>query len=185
MAPMANASRLLEALRTDRWRLLLAAVIAVTGVVGGSAYYQIASGYETGAYNYGSIFSTYVQSTFNGAVGYVRDPFGLKRERAWWSLLGFVTCGLTALLRYTLPWWPFHPIGFVTATTYPAKRMPFSILIAWFSKLVILRTGGINLYRRTSPLFFGLMLGYFVGVGISFIVDCIWFQGQGHSLALY
>jgi hypothetical protein len=118
-------------------------------------------------------------------VTHVRDPFALKRERAWWSILGFVTCGLTAILRYTVTWWPFHPIGFVTATTYPAKRMPFSILIAWFAKFAILRIGGINLYRKTAPLFYGLMLGYFVGVGISFIVDLIWFPGQGHSLALY
>ena len=185
MAPMANATRIFEDLRTDRWRLLLAITIAVTGVVGGSAYYQISSGYQTGAYNYGSIFSDYVQSTFNGAVTHVRDPFALKRERAWWSLAGFVTCGLTAILRYTVTWWPFHPIGFVTATTYPAKRMPFSILIAWFAKFAILRIGGINLYRKTAPVFYGLMLGYFVGVGISFIVDLIWFPGQGHSLALY
>ena len=185
MAPMANASRLMDPLRTDRWRLLLAVLIAIVGVVGGSAYYQIASGYETGAFNYGAIFRDYVQSTFNGAVGYVRDPFSLNRERAWGSLLGFMTCAVTALLRYALPWWPLHPIGFVTATTYPAKRVPFSILIAWFAKLTILRTGGIGLYRRSAPLFFGLILGYFVGVGVSFVVDLIWFPGQGHSLALY
>jgi len=185
MAPMANSTRLFEDLRTDRWRLLLAIAIAVTGVVGGSAYYQIASGYQTGAFNYGGIFSGSVQNTFNGAVAHVRDPFALKQERAYWSLLGFVTCGLMAFLRYTITWWPFHPIGFLTATTYPAKRAPFSILIAWFAKFVILRTGGINLYRKAAPVFYGLMLGYFVGVGISFVVDLIWFPGQGHSLALY
>jgi hypothetical protein len=51
--------------------------------------------------------------------------------------------------------------------------------------LILLRTGGIVLYRKAAPFFFGLMLGYFTGVGISFAVDCIWFPERGHSLALY
>ena len=185
MASLANAARLFEGLWSERRRLLLSAAVAIAVVVAGSAYYQIASGYETGAFNYGGIYGPFVLGTFNTTAGHIRDPFNLERDRALWSLLGFGTAALTAALRYIFPWWPFHPIGFVTATTYPANRVAFSILIAWFAKLLILRTGGIALYRRAAPVFYGLMLGYFVGVGISFAIDCIWFPGQGHSLALY
>ncbi|MDP6040519.1 MAG: hypothetical protein QGG64_18365, partial [Candidatus Latescibacteria bacterium] len=185
MAPMGNATKLFDDLRSDRFRLVLAVAIAIIVVAGGSAYYAIVSGYETGAYNYGGIYRDSVQNTFNSGVTLIRDPFALKREMALWGLLGFITTLLTAFLRYRLPWWPLHPIGFVSATTYPANLCIFSIFIAWFAKLIILRTGGILLYRKAAPFFFGLMLGYFTGVGISFVVDMIWFPERGHSLALY
>jgi len=185
MAPMANATKLLDAARDHRGNLVLAVVIAVVVVAGGSAYYAIASGYETGAYNYGAIYADYLQGKFDTAVGYVRDPFGVKRFRAWWSFLGFGTVALMSALRYVFPGWRLHSIGFVTATTYPAKRVVLSIFIGWLAKLGTLRAGGIGLYRRATPLFLGLMLGYFGGVGVSFIVDLIWFAERGHSLALY
>ena len=114
---------------------------------------------------------------------------GLLDERpdcaSFWTLLGFGTVSAMAFLRYLFPWWPLHPIGFVTATTYPAKIVPFSIFISWLAKLIILRAGGIQLYRKAMPFFLGLMLGYFGGVAISFVIDVIWFPGEGHSLGLY
>lgn len=186
LAPMANESKVLDGARDHRGQLVLAAAISVVVVVaGGSAYYAIASGYETGAYNYGAIYAGSVQSKFDTAVGYIRDPFGVKRFRAWWSLLGFGTVAILSGLRYAFPAFPLHPIGFVTATTYPAKRIVLSIFIGWLAKFAILRTGGIGLFRKATPLFLGMMLGYFAGVGVSFVVDCIWFAERGHSLALY
>lgn len=185
LAPMANAARVLDTTREHRNQLVLAVAIAVVVVAGGSAYYAIASGYETGAYNYGAIYADSVQGKFDTAVKYIRDPFGVKRFRAWWSLLGFGTVAILAGLRFAFPGWPLHPIGFVTATTYPAKRVVLSILIGWLAKFAILRTGGIGLFRRATPFFLGMMVGYFLGVGVSFVVDCIWFPERGHSLALY
>ena len=185
MAPMANAAKLFDEVRDDRARMTLAVAIAVIVVVGGSAYYAIASGYQTGAYNYGGIYSGYVRATFDKAVGYIRDPFGMKRYLALWGLIGVATTALNMLLRYIYPSFPLHPIGPVSATSYPANRTIFSIFFAWFAKAAILRIGGIGLYRKAAPYFFGMMLGYFVGVGISFGIDMIWFPADGHSLALY
>ena len=56
----------------------------------------------------------------------------------------------------------------------------FSVLIAWLSKSIIMRYGGISSYRAARPFFIGLIAGYFLGVGISFLVDTIWFMGKGH-----
>ena len=185
MAPMANSVRLFDEVRSDRTRLTIAVAIAVAVVAGGSAYYAISAGYSTGAYNYGGIYAGSVQGTFDRAVGYIKDPFGLDRELALWSLLGVATAVANMAIRYAHPSFPLHPIGFVSATTYPANQSIFSLFIAWFAKQAILRFGGIGLYRRAAPFFMGLMLGYFTGVGISFIVDCIWFPGEGHHLSLY
>lgn len=185
MADLGNATRLYDGFRKDQWRLVLGLALSLIVVVLGSSYYQIASSYETGAFNYGGIYGPYVQSTYNTIAGYIRDPFGMKRERMFIALLGMATTALMLGLRYVLPWWPLHPIGFAAATAYPVNRIVFSIFFAWLAKFVILRTGGIDLYRKATPFFLGLMMGYFVGVGVSFVVDCIWFPQDGHSLGLY
>ena len=41
----------------------------------------------------------------------------------------------------------------------------FGMFLAWLFKLLILRYGGIVLYRRMLPLFIGLILGTSVGIG--------------------
>ena len=107
----------------------------------------------------------------------------MKRYLALWGLIGVGVTVANMVLRYIYPAFPLHPIGLVSATSYPANRTIFSIFFAWFAKAAILRIGGISLYRKASPFFFGMMLGYFVGVGISFVVDMIWFPDDGHSLA--
>jgi hypothetical protein len=38
------------------------------------------------------------------------------------------------------------------------------------------------LYKDARPLFIGLIVGFFFGVGISFAVDLIWFYGMGHPI---
>ena len=58
----------------------------------------------------------------------------------------------------------------------------FAIFLAWAIKSIVLRIGGIRAYRAGRPFFIGLIMGHFVGAGISFVVDMIWFPGQGHSI---
>lgn len=185
MADLANANRLFQAYTHDRRRLLIAVLLAFATAVGTSAIYQVGSSYQTGAFNYGGIYGPYIQGVFDTATGHIRDPFKLRRWHMLWSLIGVGTAGLTLILRYVFPGSPFHPIGFVASTAHPTnRRNTFPIFVAWLAKTIILRVGGISLYRRAMPLFLGLMLGYFLGVGVSSVVDVIWFPGQGHSWGL-
>ena len=50
------------------------------------------------------------------------------------------------------------------------------------AKSTILSLGGINGYRRARPLFLGLLIGYVLGVGVSFVVDAALFMGDGHMV---
>jgi hypothetical protein len=47
---------------------------------------------------------------------------------------------------------------------------------------VILRVGGITLFRKARPFFLGLLLGYVLGIGLGFVVDVIWFPTHGHMI---
>ena len=58
----------------------------------------------------------------------------------------------------------------------------FAVFLTWAVKVVILRIGGINLYRRCRPFFLGMLVGYTLGITVSFLIDLAFFFGQGHSV---
>ena len=68
-------------------------------------------------------------------------------------------------------------------TTFPLgvlRNQVFSIFLVWLTKMILLKIGGIALYRRTMPLFMGMLLGYVIGIGLIFLVDVVFFLGEGH-----
>jgi hypothetical protein len=58
----------------------------------------------------------------------------------------------------------------------------FSVFMAWFIKSIMFRIGGVSLYKKTQPFFIGILFAFSIGVGISFLVDVIWFPRQGHLI---
>jgi len=75
-----------------------------------------------------------------------------------------------------------HPIGFCFASGWAISACAFSIFLTWIAKAIILKTGGIILYRKARPFFLGILLGYVLGIGLCFLVDVIWFPAQGHMM---
>ena len=114
-------------------------------------------------------------TTITAANRTVFDP----QKLALW-LFGAGEVILLSAMRSWLSWWPLHPVGLAFQHTVGIRVFGFSALIAWLIKLTVLRLGGIGLYRRTQPLFLGLLLGYAVMIGISSLVDEMWFPGEGH-----
>ena len=68
---------------------------------------------------------------------------------------------------------PLHPIGYLFATSFALEWGMWNvILVTWLVKALVVRYGGLRLYRATVPFFLGLVLGdavaHFVwGVGLS------------------
>lgn len=77
---------------------------------------------------------------------------------------GMVVAFYAAQLK--VAWWPFHPVGFVLAQIRMFDWMWLPMLIAAASKSMMLRTGGMKMYRRAMPFFLGLVLGDYVISGI-------------------
>jgi hypothetical protein len=69
-------------------------------------------------------------------------------------------------------------------SAYPVTNVVFSLFLGWVAKSAILRLGGGGAYRLARPFFLGLIMGHYVGAGISFFVDMIWFAGQGHGIPI-
>jgi hypothetical protein len=60
---------------------------------------------------------------------------------------------------------PLHPLGFAMAASYGFHLWaPF--LAVWTCKLLILRAGGMTLYRRLIPFFLGIVVGHYLACGV-------------------
>ena len=100
--------------------------------------------------------------------------FDIEKLGVW--LWGFAIAGFLTYIRTRFSWWPFNPV----AIAFPTRRYGFSLLVVWATKALIMRFGGVVLYRKSLPFWYGLMIGYLLGVGISTGVDAIWFPDAGH-----
>ncbi|MHB1458332.1 MAG: DUF6784 domain-containing protein [Armatimonadota bacterium] len=54
---------------------------------------------------------------------------------------------------------PLHPIGYAFACAYSMEYIWNIVLLCWFVKFLVLRYGGLRMYRRSMPFFFGLVIG--------------------------
>jgi hypothetical protein len=63
------------------------------------------------------------------------------------------------LMRQRFWWWPFHPIGYMASNTWGMKWNWQPFLVGWLAKTVVIRYGGLRLYRRTVSLAIGLIGG--------------------------
>jgi hypothetical protein len=89
----------------------------------------------------------------------VANPSGPQWEGAVWCGVGALTFVSLALMRLRFLWWPFHPVGFIIGFGLLQYPMYFSFFIAWLAKALVLRYGGLRLYRQTLPIAIGLIMG--------------------------
>ena len=112
----------------------------------------------------------------------MRTPIAPDPMRLLFFGIGAAGMALLTFLRYRFSWWPLHPIGLAVAAADNGYSLAMPVFFAWACKSILMRVGGVNLYRRAKPLFLGLLVGYTCGVVFSFAIDALWFPGQGHQI---
>ncbi len=98
----------------------------------------------------------------------------------WLSVGALLTYGMM-LARSRFTFFPFHPIGYLMALTYPTATFWFSIFLGWLAKTLISRFGGTDTYRNAIPAFLGLALGDVFMILLWLIIDG-WQGRTGHLL---
>ena len=180
-AGLAQITKMGEFVRGNRRALLWAIVAAF--VVGALAaiLFTLYFGYQYGAFNFRTWhFRWGGLWVFNDTVKKMRNPFPTDWTRLSYLGIGAVGMAVLYFFRLRLPWWPIHPIGLAVNCTYFTQKTFFAIFIAWAIKVVVLKIGGVNLFRRSRPFFIGILVGYAIAVMVSTIVDYFFFFGQGH-----
>ncbi len=92
--------------------------------------------------------------------------------RALFTGIGAGIMSALLFLRARFAWWPLNPIGFPIAKTVTIVYWNWlAIFIAWVLKLLVLRYGGVRVFRRLTPFFLGLILGEFSTAGLWLVID--------------
>ncbi len=78
------------------------------------------------------------------------------------AIVGTCVCTALVVLRTTVVWWPLHPLGYAVAGSWTMLVFWSSALLTWIIKGLILRSGGMRMYRQAMPFFLGLVLGTFL-----------------------
>lgn len=88
-------------------------------------------------------------------------------------VLGFVAA------RIRFPWWPLHPVLFLTWATEPQWRLCGAFLVGWLVKALTTKYGGARVYQRLKPLMIGLIAGEVLGALIPSLIGAVYFACTG------
>jgi len=84
--------------------------------------------------------------------------------------VGFVVASGLMMLRTHWLGFPLHPIGFAISGSWAMNLVWAPLMLAWLIKWLIVRFGGLQLYRQWLPFFLGLIVGEaVVGMGWSLV----------------
>lgn len=97
-------------------------------------------------------------------------PAGPNRVVLAYAGLGAVVMLGLIFCYHRFFWWPVHPIGYLTAYSSSMRVLWFSFFIGWAANELVLRYGGMGLYRRVRLLFLGLIIGDMLMGGIWAVV---------------
>ncbi len=91
-----------------------------------------------------------------------------------WSMI-FAGIGAAIMLILVMGyhqfiWWPLHPIGYLTAYSSAMQVLWFGFFIGWLCNVLVLRYGGVNLYKEVRTFFIGLVVGDIVMATVWLVV---------------
>jgi hypothetical protein len=144
-------------------RLLLGIVagLLVSVVVG--TYVVLTGEHHYGFLNTPGAWAGWVNAMLrrNGsqAFEYITDPKGPDLNGMIGIGAGAAITLVLGLVRARFWWWPLHPIGYLAANCWGMHWFSQPFFLGWAFKSLVVRYGGLSLYRKTVPLAIGLILG--------------------------
>ena len=113
-------------------------------------------------YKWGGVGAWRGNSAYNTMERWITSPVAADRGFLVATAFGFMFVVANTVLRLRFLWWNLHPLGYPLAGYYHFEKLWFPFFISWGAKWLILKYGGIKLYRKAFPLFMGLVLGEFI-----------------------
>lgn len=164
-----------DAVKLDRRHLFwaIAAALGVTLTWGVALHLMIP--YRQGAvtlYGYAYRWNSFAGFTQFAPVLQSPDKFEPRLAVFFFTGVAFTT--FLAWMRTQYVWWPFSPLAFALSGSWSMIVFWFPIFIAWITKSVILRYGGMKTYSNLRPFFLGLILGEFSQAVIWAALAAIW-----------
>ena len=113
---------------------------------------------------------------------WINNEQAITGAEFWFMAIGGVITTLLIQAHHRFSWWALHPIGFTVVLTPGMASSVFSVFVVWFVKALLLRLGGIQLYRKAIPAVMGMLVAFVLGVFLSYVADTLWFPQAGHPV---
>lgn len=168
-----DAFKMADALQVNKRRLTFAITLAVlAGVVVSfmialKIWYVFGAGAKTDSWRTGM-----GRMPFDQLATSLSTPGKPDLQGTLALASGFLITTALMLLRARFTWWTFHPVGYAMANTPTMNQVWLPFFIAWLLKTLVLRYGGIRLYRQSLPFFYGLIMGDFIAGGLTTALGC-------------
>ena len=169
----------------NRGRLFLLVCLAFIAGTAISTGYVVYSGYAEGADNLHINLRNTGNLFFDLVVKWMKNATQISTLEILFLAAGMAISTLLALGRYLFYWWPLNPIGFAIGASGPIRGVVFTLFVAWIVQVILLRVGGVGLYRKAQPLFLGILVGYAVGVLAAYVVDTVYFPDTPHIAEIF
>jgi hypothetical protein len=170
-----DALKMSDATQLDRRHLFVALSIALVVVLTFGTWLHIVTPYEHGAigmYSYVYTGNPLLGFRYFSPVLQSGDDYDARLPIFFAS--GVLVTLALSVLRMRYVWWPLSPLGFALSGSWSMIIFWFPMLVAWLVKGAIIRYGGMRLYQRLRPLFFGFILGEFSQAVIWATISAIW-----------
>ncbi len=144
-----------------RKRSLVAAMaIGVVLLIVLGAYITLTGTYRYGFLNMGPRALEHELLVYSHSLhGFFVSPSGIDVAGTIAIGAGALVTVLLGAMRLRFWWWPLHPIGYLAAHTWVMYMYYMPFMVAWLAKTLVVRYGGLRLYRRTVPLAIGFIAG--------------------------
>lgn len=173
MHPMPNqleAFKIAEQVGIKSKRFVPAILLAIFVGIIASFWIHTSLVYKHGASTGTSGFAPSLGAESFASLGnWLNYPRGTDVPAVSFMGIAAVVVIFLTIMRRRLIGWPFHPAGYALGnnTWGGIVYIWFAVFVGWLIKWVILRHGGLKLYRRAIPFFIGLILG-------EYIIACLW-----------
>jgi hypothetical protein len=148
--------------------LMIAAAIAMIAALLWDLQLYYVHGADTGNINRWRIQKG--SEPWNDLQGWVHHPAATDPHALLAMGVGVAITLLLAAFRTRFVGFPLHPAAYALNMSFANDFFWCDMFVAWLIKALILRYGGMNVYRKGLPFFLGLILGDFVTGAIWSIV---------------
>ncbi len=161
LAPMAIHALRISSVFEKRRRLLLPAlIVAVLVAMPCATYTTLTQAYRMGAANFECRWSALElpQGTFDAADRMIKQP-AQSAEPYWGAMVfGGVLTAVMLFMRGRFYWWPIHPIGILSFSSWHAQRLWLPFMLGWMVKVGIMKFSGGRLLRDARYFFIALIM---------------------------
>lgn len=179
MPSIMNGFKVSDAGNLKRRQLTFPIFLAILVAICVGSYASLKLIYNRGALNLGGwTYMTSPLGPFKKIEGFLKYPKDTNWMDLSFILIGAAFMLFLCLMRVRFIWWGIHPIGYIAASKYHASCIWFSVFLGWFFKYLVLRYGGVRLYRNIRPLFLGLVVGECIMGGAFIVLGLI--TGKGY-----